>query len=108
MSRTIQIILSVLALMLLLSASALAQEQETEAASPETGETRPQSISASERNKRDRATVDIFLDDERLSVEADIPSVDLVMSYKGTNYESASFKKSFLQKVVDSSKKAPF
>lgn len=102
--RTLACIISVM----VLAGSAYGQEEAGGGAAAEEAPTQSPTTTASQRSMRDKETVDIFLDDEKLSVEADIPSVDLVMSYKGLGYESQSFKKSFLSQIVQSSKKEPF
>ena len=55
-----------------------------------------------------REAVDIFLEDEQLDVEADIPSVDLVLSFKGLRYESIDKRKSFLPELFESVEGEPF
>ena len=55
-----------------------------------------------------RAPVDIFLDDEQLDVEADIPAVDLVLNFKGLRYETLESKQSFLPELLESVEESPF
>jgi len=52
-------------------------------------------------------SVDIFLEDEQLDVEADIPSVDLVLSFKGLRYENIDPKKTFLPELYRTLEEAP-
>lgn len=63
---------------------------------------------AQESNSSDKNTIDIFLDDEKLDVEADIPSVDLVLSFKGTNYEIKNYRESFMPELIKTAKQDPF
>jgi len=57
---------------------------------------------------RGREAVDIFLEDEQLDVEADIPSVDLVLSFRGMQYETIELRRSFLPELFKSVDDAPF
>jgi hypothetical protein len=55
-----------------------------------------------------REAVDIFLDEEKVDVEADIPSVDLFLTFRGLHYESLDAKKSFLPELYRSVEQEPF
>ena len=77
--------------------SALGQDAESTAAPGDSG-----------RGTRDKKAVEIFLDDEKLEVEADIPSVDLVMSFKGGQYDNALAEKDFLGEIGEAVKRDPF
>ena len=57
---------------------------------------------------RGRESVDIFLDDEQLDVEADIPSVELVLTFRGLQYESIELRRSFLPELFKSVDESPF
>lgn len=55
-----------------------------------------------------RASQAIFLDDEELDVEADLPSVDLVLTFKGLRYESLTPKTTFFPELLETVESAPF
>lgn len=48
------------------------------------------------------------LDEEKLTIEADIPSVDLILSFKELQERDNSMKESFLEEIVNSAKDEPF
>ena len=48
------------------------------------------------------------LDEEKLTIEADIPSVDLILSFKDLKERDKSMKESFLDEIVESAKDEPF
>ena len=48
------------------------------------------------------------LDEEKLTIEADIPSVDLILSFKDLQERDNSMKESFLDEIVNSAKDEPF
>ena len=65
-------------------------------------------LSAMAQDSGGRKSVDIFLDDEQLDVEADIPSVDLVLAFKGLRYENLDPKRTFLPELYDTVENPPF
>ena len=54
------------------------------------------------------APVSFELDEEKLSIEADIPSVDLIISFREIQERNSSMKASFLDEIVESAKNEPF
>ena len=54
------------------------------------------------------APVTFDLDEEKLTIEADIPSVDLILSFKELKERDQSMKESFLDEIIDSAKDEPF
>ena len=48
------------------------------------------------------------LDEEKLTIEADIPSVDLILSFKELKERDNSMKESFLEEIIKSAKDEPF
>ena len=48
------------------------------------------------------------LDEEKLSIEADIPSVDLILSFKELQDRARDNAQSFLTDIVESAKHDPF
>lgn len=65
-------------------------------------------IGAMGQDSGSRKSVDIFLDDEQLDVEADIPSVDLVLAFKGLRYENLDPKRTFLPELYETVETTPF
>lgn len=61
-----------------------------------------------EQGGRNAAPVSFELDEEKLSIEADIPSVDLIISFKEIQERDNSMKTSFLEEIIDSAKNEPF
>ena len=58
---------------------------------------------------QDKASPVTFeLDEEKLTIEADIPSVDLILSFKELQERDNSMKESFLEEIVNSAKDEPF
>ena len=56
-----------------------------------------------------RATpVSFDLDEEKLTIEADIPSVDLILSFKEIQERNHAMRESFLDEIVDTAKEEPF
>lgn len=51
---------------------------------------------------------EIFLEDEELDVQADLPSVDFVLNFKELRYESLTSRDSFLEEIFKSVEKDPF
>ncbi len=54
------------------------------------------------------APISFELDEEKLTIEADIPSVDLILSFREIQERSSSMKASFLDEIVKSAKEEPF
>jgi len=54
------------------------------------------------------APVSLDLDEEKLSIEADIPSVDLILSFKELQDRAQDNAQSFLNDIVESAKHEPF
>lgn len=52
--------------------------------------------------------VSFELDEEKLEIEADIPSVDLILSFKELQERNRAVKVNFLQEIVESAKEEPF
>lgn len=52
--------------------------------------------------------VSFELDEEKLNIEADIPSVDLIISFREIQERNSSMKASFLDEIVESAKNEPF
>jgi len=48
------------------------------------------------------------LDEEKLTIEADIPSVDLILSFREIQDRDQGLEKSFLGEIVESAKNEPF
>ncbi len=53
-------------------------------------------------------TVSFELDEEKLTIEADIPSVDLILSFREMQERNQSMRASFLDEIVSSAKDDPF
>lgn len=54
------------------------------------------------------APVAFDLDEEKLSIEADIPSVDLILSFREVQERNRERAQSFLEDVVESARHEPF
>ncbi len=54
------------------------------------------------------APVSLDLDEEKLSIEADIPSVDLILSFKELQDRAQDNAQSFLEDIIESAKHEPF
>ena len=54
------------------------------------------------------APVSFELDEEKLEIVADIPSVDLIISFREIQERNSSMKASFLDEIVESAKDEPF
>ena len=54
------------------------------------------------------APVTFELDEEKLTIEADIPSVDLILSFREIQERDSAMKESFVDEIVDSAKSDPF
>ena len=67
----------------------------------------PTTASAQDSNKN-LTPVSFELDEEKLSIEADIPSVDLILSFREIQERGSSMKASFLDEIVESAKDEPF
>ena len=46
--------------------------------------------------------------EEQLTIEADIPSVDLILSFREIQERNQGMKESFLDEIVESAKNPPF
>ena len=53
-------------------------------------------------------TVTFDLDEEKLTIEADIPSVDLILSFREIQERNNNLRESFLDEIVNSAKEEPF
>lgn len=53
-------------------------------------------------------TASFELEEEQLTIEADIPSVDLIISFRELQERNQGLKESFLQEIIDSAKDEPF
>ena len=60
------------------------------------------------QGEKNVAPVAFELDEEKLTIEADIPSVDLIISFKEIQERDNSMKASFLNEIIDSAKDEPF
>jgi len=58
--------------------------------------------------EKGRVATEIFLEDEELDVEADLPSVDLVLTFKGLRYENIDPKTSFFPELYRTVEQEPF
>ncbi|MBQ1266274.1 MAG: hypothetical protein IIY06_05845 [Proteobacteria bacterium] len=54
------------------------------------------------------APIAFELDEEKLSIEADIPSVDLILSFREVQERNKERAQSFLEDVVESARHEPF
>ncbi len=64
-------------------------------------------ISQAQDNKSAKA-VTFDLDEEKLTIEADIPSVDLILSFREIQERNNGMRESFLDEIVDTAKEEPF
>lgn len=53
-------------------------------------------------------TMSFDLDEEQLTIEADIPSVDLILSFREIQERNQGMKESFLNEIIESAKNPPF
>ncbi len=53
-------------------------------------------------------TVTFDLDEEKLTIEADIPSVDLILSFREIQERNNNMRESFLDEIVNTAKEEPF
>ena len=53
-------------------------------------------------------TVTFDLDEEKLTIEADIPSVDLILSFREIQERNNNMRASFLDEIVNTAKEEPF
>lgn len=60
------------------------------------------------QDSKSPAPVSFELDEEKLSIEADIPSVDLIISFREIQERNSSMKASFLDEIIESAKNEPF
>ncbi len=63
---------------------------------------------AQDTNNNATAPVAFELDEEKLTIEADIPSVDLIISFREIQERNSAMKASFLDEVINSAKDEPF
>ena len=63
---------------------------------------------AQESDTQKAAPVSFELDEEKLTIEADIPSVDLIISFREIQERNNAMKSSFLDEIVKSAKEEPF
>ena len=61
-----------------------------------------------DKDAQKAAPVSFELDEEKLTIEADIPSVDLIISFREIQERNRSMKSSFLDEIVKSAKEEPF
>ena len=54
------------------------------------------------------APVSFELDEEKLNIEANIPSVDLILSFREMQEHASAMKASFLEEIEESAKSDPF
>ncbi len=87
-----QIFFIVVAMLVLIPSVCFAQDEQQEA----------------KQSDKNIAPVAFELDEEKLEIEADIPSVDLIISFKEIQERDNSMKASFLNEIVDSAKDEPF
>lgn len=66
------------------------------------------SFALAQDNKAPKAPVTFELDEEKLTIEADIPSVDLIISFRELQERNNRMAKSFLNEIVQSAKDEPF
>ena len=66
------------------------------------------SIAIAQDAKAQKAPVTFELEEEKLSIEADIPSVDLIISFRELQERNNKMAKSFLDEIVQSAKDEPF
>ena len=57
---------------------------------------------------QERTPISFELEEEKLEIEADIPSVDLFLSFRELQERNRVLKESFIDEIVDSAKKDPF
>jgi len=50
----------------------------------------------------------IFLEDEKIDVKADLPGVELLLSFKGLKYSSLKEPESFIPELLETVEKDPF
>lgn len=60
------------------------------------------------QESRGKAPTSFDLDEEQLTIEADIPSVDLILSFREIQERNQGMKASFLDEIVESAKNEPF
>ena len=68
----------------------------------------PATSFAQDKDAQKAAPVSFELDEEKLTIEADIPSVDLIISFREIQERNRSMKSSFLDEIVKSAKEEPF
>ena len=65
-------------------------------------------IPALAQDGQKNAPVTFELDEEKLTIEANIPSVDLILSFRELQERGNNMKESFLDEIEESAKKEPF
>lgn len=68
----------------------------------------PVSYELHQEKLENTAPVSFELDEEKLEIEADIPSVDLIISFREIQERNSAMKASFLDEIVESAKDEPF
>ena len=66
------------------------------------------SVAFAQDKQDNQKTISFELDEEKLSIEADIPSVDLIISFREIQERNSSMKASFLDEIINSAKDEPF
>lgn len=65
-------------------------------------------IQALAQDSQKNPTVYFELDEEKLEIEANIPSVDLILSFREIQERGSDMKASFLDEIIESAKNEPF
>lgn len=65
-------------------------------------------VGAYAQDEHKASPVSFELDEEKLEIEADIPSVDLIISFREIQERNSAMKASFLDEIVESAKDEPF
>ena len=66
------------------------------------------SASAAAQDDEAQAPVEIFLDEDRIEAEADLPSVDFILDFKGLRYQNIDKPEDFIPELLESVEKDPF
>lgn len=67
----------------------------------------PSAAFAQDKQDNQKA-ISFELDEEKLTIEADIPSVDLIISFREIQERNSAMKASFLDEIINSAKDEPF
>ena len=62
----------------------------------------------SQAQDKSAKAVTFDLDEEKLTIEADIPSVDLILSFREIQERNNGMRESFLDEIVNTAKEEPF